>query len=307
MMHENRNPSLGLFYAFSSFFVYAVSDAIFKYLSLSYTTFDIRFWVSIPTFLMVIGYVIYRRRVKALFYTKHPYLHIFRSLMIVPIMLIIPHVLETMPLVDFYTVIFTTPMMTCILAHLFFKDKISLRIIMIIALGFLGVVIAFRPGLETLDSSFFLCLVVVLMIAITANIYRLFPPLESKLSFIIHPTIASFLACLFYVTDAIWPVSLFDLFLFSLAALLIILGVVFVVFAYQHASVTMVGATHYSQLLWGLIFGYVIFGDLPDYYMTIGATIVTLSGILLAFSTRRRKKTRKLDLKNFLSTRLQRQ
>lgn len=306
MTSIQKHAGIGLLYAFLSFFMFALSDAACKALSQTYTTFDIRFWTCIITFFFFLGFGVYRKRVRALLYTKHPYLHLIRCACMAPIMLMVPFVLETMPLVNFYTIIFTTPMMTCLVAYLFFKDKITPNIIMTIILGFLGVVIAFRPGIETLNLPFLLCLLIVFLTAVMANMYRLFPITETKTSFVLYPTIVSFVVSLFFVTPKVLSPSLFDFALLMVMSLAIIFGVIFSIIAYEKTSVANVSVTHYSQLLWGLIFGYVIFGDLPDYYVTIGATIVTLSGILLAFSTRRRKKTRKLNLKNFF-VRLQRQ
>ncbi len=296
-MDNSKSTNIGLIYAFLAFFLYAVSDAVRKLLVTEFSVFDIQFWICIITIIAVVGYAIYRKRLRALLYTKHPYLHLARCACVVPVMFLVTYVLETMPLVDFYTIIFTTPMATCLLASLLFKDKITVVNMLAIGLGFLGVVIAYRPGLDSLNMPFFMCLLIVLCIAITANIYRLFTPLENKLSFVLYPTVISFFISLFFISDNVTSVDIVDGINLTIAAVTIVFGVVFSVFAYAKAPVAMVSATHYSQLLWGLIFGYMLFGDLPDYYMTIGALIVTFSGIILAFSNRkRRKKLRKFAI-----------
>lgn len=293
-MDNSKSTNIGLTYAFLAFFLYAVSDAARKFLVMDFSVFDIQFWICLITIIGVAGYALYRRRLRALLYTKHPYLHLARCACVVPVMFLVTYVLETMPLVDFYTIIFTTPMVTCLLASIFFKDKITLVTMLAIGLGFMGVIIAYRPGLDSLNIPFFMCLLTVLCIAVTANIYRLFPPMESKLSFVLFPTIISLVISLFFISDNVMSVGFLDIFNLTIAAVTVIFGVVFSVFAYAKAPVAMVSATHYSQLLWGLIFGYMIFGNLPDYYMTIGAIIVTFSGIILAFSNRRRKNVRRL-------------
>jgi drug/metabolite transporter (DMT)-like permease len=51
--------------------------------------------------------------------------------------------------------------------------------------------------------------------------------------------------------------------------------------ALYYAPAAAVSPFNYTALVWGLLFGFVVWGDLPTVPMLIGATIVTLSGLFL--------------------------
>jgi drug/metabolite transporter (DMT)-like permease len=51
--------------------------------------------------------------------------------------------------------------------------------------------------------------------------------------------------------------------------------------AYSYASPAVLSPFHYSILIWMLILGFLVFGDLPDRWSLAGMTVIVLSGLYL--------------------------
>ena len=48
----------------------------------------------------------------------------------------------------------------------------------------------------------------------------------------------------------------------------------------------------YLQMIWATLFGYVVFGQLPDGWSAVGMAIIVASGVMLALQERRRARWR---------------
>ena len=59
------------------------------------------------------------------------------------------------------------------------------------------------------------------------------------------------------------------------------LAQIFITQAYRLAPVAVISPFQYSQLLWGLAFGYLVFGDRPDPVMLLGAAIIVACGLYI--------------------------
>jgi drug/metabolite transporter (DMT)-like permease len=59
------------------------------------------------------------------------------------------------------------------------------------------------------------------------------------------------------------------------------IGQAFMIAALHHASPSLLAPIGYSQLLWATIFGFILFGNLPDGWTVAGAGIIVLSGLYM--------------------------
>jgi drug/metabolite transporter (DMT)-like permease len=65
------------------------------------------------------------------------------------------------------------------------------------------------------------------------------------------------------------------------------LGHWLIVSAFQHAQPSLLTPFSYLQMIWATLYGYLIFGHLPDAWSAAGMTVIVASGLLLAFQERR--------------------
>ena len=76
--------------------------------------------------------------------------------------------------------------------------------------------------------------------------------------------------------------------LFLLLGLFAGLGHWFVISAYLLASASMLTPFTYLQMIWATLYGFAIFGHLPDHVSALGMTIIVASGLWLALQERAR-------------------
>tara|TARA_B100000446_G_C10333091_1_gene263030 strand:- start:188 stop:529 length:342 start_codon:yes stop_codon:yes gene_type:complete len=77
------------------------------------------------------------------------------------------------------------------------------------------------------------------------------------------------------------PVYSGDWIIFAALGLFTILGYIFLTRAFMVAPTGLVAPFEYTVLIWAVIFGFLIWGEVPDRYVWTGAGIIVSSGIYL--------------------------
>ena len=71
----------------------------------------------------------------------------------------------------------------------------------------------------------------------------------------------------------------FSYFLFLGIGIFFSIGIYFQIIALSMARASIIQPFHYTLVFWAIILGYVFYGDFPDLFTLLGASIITLSGI----------------------------
>ena len=77
----------------------------------------------------------------------------------------------------------------------------------------------------------------------------------------------------------------------ALAAVLLLIGYQCIISALRSGDISAVAPFRYSALLWAMLLGYLVFGDVPDAMMVLGASIIVLSGLYAFYRERIRHRT----------------
>ncbi|RUU50401.1 DMT family transporter, partial [Mesorhizobium sp. M2C.T.Ca.TU.009.01.2.1] len=72
----------------------------------------------------------------------------------------------------------------------------------------------------------------------------------------------------------------------ALAAVLVLVGYQFIIMAMRSGDISFMAPFRYTALLWSILLGLVIFGDVPDLPMIAGATIIIGSGLYALYRER---------------------
>ena len=73
----------------------------------------------------------------------------------------------------------------------------------------------------------------------------------------------------------------FEVLLLVMTGALASIGHYMLIAAHRHAPASLLSSFLYTQLVWVIILGYTVFGDVPDRYTLIGAAIVIGSGLYI--------------------------
>ncbi len=275
--------------AYLGFFLYAIVDVTGKSLAHQMSAFEFTFWFSIPALLSLMVLSPWLGGLKTTLRTTKMKWHLLRAVLTAFIPALNFYALAHMSLVNFYTIVFTAPFFTALLSIPFLKEKVPVSNFILICVGFAGVLLAMRPDINDIGWPE----IAVLVTAFTFAFRNLIVPKMGKQETLLSYGLYSYLAIMLASAG---PVLMdFELPDLHTAALLCIggisggIGIVVGSVAFRMAPPSLVASTHYSQILWGLIFGVALFHDYPDIWDLSGAAIVSGCGLALIWISRTKK------------------
>lgn len=198
--------------------------------------------------------------------------------------------LSLMPLANAAAILQCLPLAVTLGAALFMGEPVGWRRWSAIIAGFIGVMIIIKPGPEGFDSSAIYVIVAMLFAAardlLTKAIRNDLPAIVITISTSAMLTLGG--AGLGTIEQdwglLRWPV----LGLLVLAAVFLLIGYQFIVFAVRKADISYVAPFRYTGLLWSTILGMIIFSTYPGVNVLIGGVIVVCAG-LYSFYRERQK------------------
>ena len=184
-----------------------------------------------------------------------------------------------LPMAEAFALIFLLPIFVTILSVLVLKEHVGWRRWSAVLAGFVGVLVVLRPGFRALGIGHLAAMTCGLSGALSMIALRLSGPHEKRVTLYGAGVIGSLLfSGLLMLADFHWP----DLRQWGLLlgyGLLAALASVLLMLATQRAPANHVAPTQYSQMLWAVLLGYVVFHDELDGFMAIGIAIILGAGL----------------------------
>ncbi|MGE4312814.1 MAG: DMT family transporter [Pseudobdellovibrionaceae bacterium] len=213
-------------------------------------------------------------------------LHLLRGVLIAAQFLLFLYAYSHLPLTTAYAVIFCAPFLTVLLAPLLIKEPFHKAEGIAALIGFAGVLLAFPPNPDGLELTAFLAAlgsaVFVALINILANFIG--PQERNGYAFAVYAIGITFFIALGLVLangDPLPDITPKLGFAYLLAGASGIGGVVMVAIAFTKAKTGFIASTHYVQIFWGVVLGYLLFGDIPSLQVIAGISLIVGSGIYL--------------------------
>ncbi|NHB75589.1 DMT family transporter [Rhodobacter calidifons] len=192
-----------------------------------------------------------------------------------------------MPLANLSAILQALPLLITLGAAIVYGDRIGWRRMTAILVGLAGVLIIIRPGTEGFDRWSLLGLASVACVVVRDLSVR---PLQGQV-----PSALVALGAAVAVTLMGWTGTLFqgwqspdsgEAAKVLGAGLFLIVGYLTSVSAMRHGDVGMVAPFRYTSLLWAIVLGLFVFGDLPDGWTLLGAAIVVGAGLFTLWRER---------------------
>ncbi|HTK83934.1 MAG TPA: DMT family transporter [Patescibacteria group bacterium] len=277
----------GMLLAILAFSLWASGDAIVKYIGSTTSIYTIVFYdmVTIMVFLTAVGLSQKFGTLRDAVFSPHWKWHALRGVVLYFQFLAGMYAFTHMSLARAYTLLFTMPMVTAPLALLFMKERIDRNKGVAIAFGFIGVLVVLRPGLIPLDLPSMIALLSAVLFSVSNLITRHIglKGQQSQLSFAYMPEFICFLCTIpFYGYMTHFALPGLNIFLW-IVVIGVVSGIGFLALssAFATTPAAAVAPFHYSQILWAVLFGYTVFGDMPDIWVAAGAAIIVASGLWL--------------------------
>ena len=214
-------------------------------------------------------------------------LHALRGVINMAAMLMFFTALSISPIAKVTALGFTAPIFMAILAVLLLGERFRIYRWSAIFLGFVGMLIILRPGLVTIDTGALLVIMSAVLWAVAMIIIKIQSRTESSLTIVAYMGI--FLG-VFSIAPALLVWQPFELQTLGLMVLIGLFGSIAQLAISQSLKETDPTALmpfDFLKLIWTAIIGAWFFAEIPDMYTWIGATVIFLSGLFVAFRERR--------------------
>ncbi len=197
--------------------------------------------------------------------------------------------LFNMPLANATAILQSTPLALTLVAAVFLREPVGWRRWTAVLIGFSGVMLIVRPGAEGFNSAAYWALGAVGFIIIRDLATKRLSPATPSLSITLMTAIA--ITCLGAVVSCFqeWePVTNTTLIILALSACFLFVGYLFSVMTMRVGDMAFVSPFRYTILIWALILGAVVFGEVPGPLTLLGAAIVAGTGLYTFYRERLR-------------------
>jgi drug/metabolite transporter (DMT)-like permease len=193
------------------------------------------------------------------------------------------YAVEKLPLVNAVTLSSAQPLFMPFIILIWFRLLVSPLRFWAIGIGFLGVLILMRPTGDLLEWGSLAGLGCSLFGAIALAGVRQLSKTESTESILLY----YFIICTglsFFPMIFTWKsISSWDWFYLVLIGLIATVYQYTLTKAYTHAPATKVSTLNYLSVVFGGISGWLVFGEVPDYWVLLGAVLIIISALMAIF------------------------
>jgi len=211
--------------------------------------------------------------------TKRPGLQIVRGGLAASSATLFIAAVSFVPLADAVAVSFVAPFIVTVLGALVLREPVGLRRWSAVIIGFLGTVIVIRPGLGVIHPAVMLVVVAATLFALRQILSRVLSGSDRTVTTVAYTALVGSLLLsmpLPFVWQ--WPTTTLEVALLANIAILAALAELMVIKALEVAQAVVVAPVQYTLLIWGTMYGYLVFGQLPDIWTWIGALIIVATG-----------------------------
>jgi drug/metabolite transporter (DMT)-like permease len=185
-----------------------------------------------------------------------------------------------LPLADVITYYLACPIFVTALSAIILREQVGWRRWSAVVVGFSGVLIALQPSAQTVSWPALIALAGSFSFAVLMIVTR---SLRATPDIVLAATqfTGTFSVGLVLAPFAWRAPGLPDLGLFVLAGCISIVALLCVNRSLKLAPASVVVPYQYSMIVWAVMFGYVVFGDVPSAATIVGAAIIIAAGLYI--------------------------
>lgn len=276
---NDRNARLaGIGLMLAGIWAFSFGDALGKYIVASYPVGQLLFLRAVAS-LVLLSPLIWRSRHEFL-RLERPGLHVLRVVLSTLEVAAFFVAVRYLPLADVITFYLAAPIFVTALSALVLREQVGWRRWCAVGVGFCGVLIAMQPSAQTITWPALIALggstCFAILMLITRSLRGASDAVLASSQFIGTFTFGALLLPFGWVTP-----SLPGFGLFALAGAISVGALLCVNRSLKLAPASVVVPYQYSMIVWAVLFGYLVFGDVPTMATLIGAAIIIGAGFYI--------------------------
>lgn len=257
-----------------------VNDALAKTLTASYSPLQIQFLrnlIALPFAILIA----WKMGGAPALRSHRPLAHMLRGGLWIAATYLFFTSITYMGLAEATALIFVAPLFITALSALMFREHVGWRRWLAVAVGFLGVLIAVRPGTSAFETISLLPVATAFIYALLMLSARWVDTRESVWTLLLYMTATGALISLFLVPFVWTPVNAQDLWLFAAVAIFGTAGMTLMTQAFRLAPAVVVAPLDYTAIIWATALGWLFWNEIPDALTFVGAAVIIASGVFI--------------------------
>ncbi|QRM32918.1 DMT family transporter [Microvirga sp. VF16] len=278
-------PLRGIALMLAALAFFSCSDAASKLLTAGLPALEVA-WLRFCVFtLLMLATAAFTGQMQEL-RSKRPFLQALRALAVLGSSIFFIMGLAFLPMAEATAVSFISPMIVTALSIPILGETVGWRRWSAVAVGLIGVLVIVRPGVGAFDIAAIFPLLSAASWAVALVVTRKMSGSDGTLVSLVYAAGIGLL-----ITSALVPFTWVtpewrEIWLGLITGGASTIAQWLVVLAFQQARASVLAPFSYSQLIWSGMLGYVIFGNVPDRWTLIGATVIIASGLYTAHRER---------------------
>lgn len=274
-----RASALGIGLMLLGVLLFSVNDVMGKWLVSTYSVWQLLLIRSAAALLLLAPFIWQAGR--TLFTTMpHPRLQLLRVALGSGEVALFYWSVVYLPLADAVTYYLAGPIYVTAVSALFLGERVGWRRWTAVLVGFAGVVIALNPSPATFTWPALIALAgsfTYAMLLVTTRYLRGTPDLA-----LISTQVATTLVLGGVMAPFAWTApTLRDVALLALLGIVAMGALSAINRSLKLAPASVVVPYQYTMILWAVLFGYLAFGDVPEWHVIIGSAIIVAAGLFI--------------------------
>lgn len=277
----HRSALRGILLMVAAVGIFALMDTTAKYLARWYPVPGIVWARYAANLVILLAFLAARGELKS-FRTARPGIQVARGLLLGGATFLYFTSLTVLPLAEAAAIGFVMPLFVAALAVPMLKERLDMPRLLAVLVGLAGALVIVRPGSAIFTFYALLPLAMALCNALYQILTRQISGIEPPLTSLLYGALIG--AVMFApVLPFAWvtPTSAWHWALLAVLGLLASIGHLALIRAYDYVGPTALAPFFYTQLVWVMLLGWLVFGDFPDGWSLAGMGIIVGSGLYL--------------------------
>ncbi len=290
MIPRGANPRLGISLKIGSVLGFTMMAACVKVSAATMPIGQVCFFRAFFALVTLVAFLAWRGEFPAAIYTANPWGHFWRGLLGFSAMLLNFLAISYLPLSDAIAIGYAMPLFLTIFAAVLLGEVVRSFRWSAVLFGLFGVLVilwprlAFLKGEAGLPGETFgaLCaLFGAVVVALGSVVVSRLIVAERTSTVVFYFSLICSIGFLFSLPFGWRAPDGWTLFLMVISGFLGGVSQLMVTESYRYADTSAVAPFEYTSMLFGIAFGFLLFGDLPTLTMLIGSSIVIASGLIV--------------------------
>ena len=191
------------------------------------------------------------------------------------------YALRFLPLGETVAITFAGPLFVTAMAPFALGETVGWRRWAAVFVGFAGVLFITRPTAEAFQLAALLPLGAAFLSAVRDLVTRRITVNESSMAILLTTTLALMGAGLCTIPFGWRMPSLADAGVMAVSGVLVAVGHYYTIETFRHAVTALVSPFKYLSIIWASLIGLLVWGEVPDSWMTFGTLLVVASGLYI--------------------------